>query len=119
MKGKRLITQTVGSGTYVSAQISEALAAVADHGVQLPSSPAELMSARVVLEPAIVAMVIVNATSLDFARMSRCCDEGEAAKTLAQFEHWDAMLHEAIADAAHNSVIAEGLPPDEPGARAG
>jgi DNA-binding FadR family transcriptional regulator len=60
-----------------------------------------------VLEPAIVAMVIVNATSIDFARMTECCDRGEAATTLAQFEHWDALLHEAIADAAHNSFIAK------------
>jgi len=107
MKDKRLITQTVGSGTYVSEQVNEALAAAANRAGQLPTSPAELMSARVVLEPAIVAMVIVNATSLDFARMSDCCDQGEAAKTLEQFEHWDALLHEAIADAAHNSFISK------------
>jgi DNA-binding FadR family transcriptional regulator len=107
MKDRRLITQTVGSGTYVSEQVNEALAAAASRTGQLPTSPAELMSARAVLEPAIVAMVVGNATSLDFARMTECCDKGEAAKTLAQFEHWDAMLHEAIADAAHNSFIAK------------
>ena len=107
MKDQRFITQTVGSGTYVSEQVNEALAAAANSAGQLPTSPAELMSARFVLEPAIVAMVVVNATSLDFARMSACCDKGEAAGTLELFEHWDAMLHEAIADAAHNSFIAK------------
>ena len=107
MKDKRLITQTVGSGTYVSEQVNEALAAAANSAGQLPTSPAELMSARFVLEPAIVAMVVGNATSLDFARMTECCDKGEAAKTLEQFEHWDAMLHEAIADAAHNSFVSK------------
>jgi DNA-binding FadR family transcriptional regulator len=107
MKEKRLITQTVGSGTYVSEQVNEALAAAANSAGQLPTSPAELMSARFVLEPAIVAMVVGNATSLDFARMNECCDKGEAAKTLEQFEHWDALLHEAIADAAHNSFISK------------
>jgi DNA-binding FadR family transcriptional regulator len=107
MKDKRLITQTVGSGTYVSDEINEALAAAAHSVGQLPTSPAELMSARAVLEPAIVAMVVGNATSLDFARMNECCDKGEAAKTLEQFEHWDAQLHEAIADAAHNSFISK------------
>jgi DNA-binding FadR family transcriptional regulator len=107
MKDRRLITQTVGSGTYVSEQVNEALAAAASSAGQLPTSPAELMSARFVLEPAIVAMVVGNATSLDFARMTACCDAGEAAKSLEQFEHWDAMLHEAIADAAHNSFIAK------------
>jgi DNA-binding FadR family transcriptional regulator len=107
MKDKRLIIQTVGSGTYVSDEVNEALAAAASSVGPLPTSPAELMSARAVLEPAIVAMVVGNATSLDFARMIECCDKGEAAKTLEQFEHWDAQLHEAIADAAHNSFISK------------
>jgi DNA-binding FadR family transcriptional regulator len=107
MKDKRLITQTVGSGTYVSEQVNEALAAAANSAGALPTSPAELMSARFVLEPAIVAMVVGNATSLDFARMSECCDKAEAARTVDQFELWDGLLHEAIAEAAHNSFIAK------------
>jgi DNA-binding FadR family transcriptional regulator len=107
MKQKRLITQTVGSGTYVSEQVVEALSVTAHSAGSSPTSPAELMSARFVLEPAIVAMVIGNATSLDFDRMVECCEKGEAARTLEQFEHWDAMLHEAIADAAHNSFISK------------
>ncbi len=107
MKARRLITQTVGSGTYVSELVNEALAAAASSAGQLPTSPAELMSARSVLEPAIVALVIGNATSLDFARMNECCDKAEAAKSLEQFEHWDALLHEAIADAAHNGFISK------------
>ena len=107
MKDQRLITQTVGSGTYVSERVAEALAAAARAGGDgLPTSPAELMAARVALEPAIVAMVVGNATALDFARMTECCERGEAAKSLEQFEHWDALLHEAIADAAHNSFIS-------------
>ena len=107
MKERRLITQTVGSGTYVSEQVNEALAAAANSAGTLPTSPAELMSARVVLEPAIVAMVVGNATSLDFRRMEECCTKAEAARSLEQFEHWDGLLHEAIADAAHNSFISK------------
>ena len=107
MKDKRLITQTVGSGTYVSAQIGEALAAAAQSAGQLPTSPAELMSARAALEPAIVAMVVGHATSVDFARMHECCAQAEAATDLAGFEHWDALLHESIADAAHNTFISK------------
>ena len=30
----------------------------------------------------------------------------EAASTLEEFEHWDAALHEAIAEAAHNGFIS-------------
>ena len=63
-------------------------------------------------------MVIGNATAADFARMDECCDKGEAAATLEEFELWDGKLHEAIADAAHNAFISGRVPAHERGARA-
>jgi DNA-binding FadR family transcriptional regulator len=106
LKRRRLITQTVGSGTYVAEQVHEALAELAPRAAALSVSPAELMSARLVLEPALIDMVIGNATAADFARMDECNSRAEAATTLEDFEHWDAALHEAIAAAAHNGFIA-------------
>jgi DNA-binding FadR family transcriptional regulator len=105
-KRRRLITQTVGSGTYVADQVHQALADMASVGPLQATSPAELMAARIVLEPSIVEMVIGNATVADFQRMDACNAQAEAASTPEVFEHWDAQLHEAIADAAHNSFIA-------------
>ncbi len=109
-KRKRLITQTVGSGTYVAEAVHDALASLQalsnGHAAGLAISPAELMSARLVLEPALIEMVIGNATAADFARMDDCNTRAEAATTLEEFEHWDGALHEAIADAAHNGFIA-------------
>jgi len=105
-KRKRLITQTVGSGTYVSEQVHEALSDIAPGGPAQTVSPAELMSARLVLEPALIEMVIGNATAADFTRMDECNHHAEGATTLEEFERWDAALHEAIAEAAHNGFIA-------------
>jgi DNA-binding FadR family transcriptional regulator len=105
LKRRRLITQTVGSGTYVAEQVHEALAALTPAGAAGTVSPAELMSARLVLEPALVEMAIGNATAADFARMDECNRQAEQATTLEDFEHWDAALHEAIAAAAHNGFI--------------
>ena len=108
-KRQGLITQTVGSGTYVSDEVQAALAGLA---AQAPGaaagavSPAELMSARLVLEPALIEMVIGNATAADFARMDDCNAQAEAATTLEVFEHWDGELHGAIADAAHNGFMS-------------
>ena len=106
LKQQGLIEQTVGSGTYVSEGASARLA----HSVQQDSSqhtsPAELMEARLAMEPAIIEMAIRNANATDLARMDHCCDEAERARTLEEFEHWDAELHQAIADAAHNSFVA-------------
>jgi DNA-binding FadR family transcriptional regulator len=105
LKRRQLITQTVGSGTYVAEQLHEALAALAPAGTAAAVSPAELMNARLVLEPALVEMAIGNATADDFARMDECNRQAEAATALQDFEHWDAALHEAIAAAAHNGFI--------------
>lgn len=105
-KRKRLITQTVGSGTYVAEQVHEALAGLVPMAKAQAVSPAELMSARLVLEPALIEMAIGNATATDFARMDECNRRAEAAATAAEFERWDAALHEAIAEAAHNGFIS-------------
>jgi DNA-binding FadR family transcriptional regulator len=64
------------------------------------------MTARLVLEPALVEMVIGNATATDFERMDECNHHAERSATLEEFERWDAALHEAIALAAHNEFIA-------------
>ena len=106
-KRKRLITQTVGSGTYVAEQLHEALAELRPGVNGLAVSPAELMAARLVLEPAIIDMVVGHATAADFLRMDECNLHAEAANTLEAFEQWDAALHEAMAAAAHNAFIAD------------
>jgi DNA-binding FadR family transcriptional regulator len=105
LKRRGLITQTVGSGTYVAEQVQQALAEMTPAAPRQATSPAELMAARLVLEPAIVEMVIGNANADDFRRMDECNDQAEAATTLEAFEHWDSQLHEAIAAAAHNGFV--------------
>lgn len=107
LKSRGLITQTVGSGTYVSERVHELLGGLAAaEGAALAASPAELMSARLALEPALVELVVANATEADFIRMDECNERAEAAATLEEFERWDAALHEAVAAATHNSVVA-------------
>jgi DNA-binding FadR family transcriptional regulator len=38
--------------------------------------------------------------------MDECNRHADAAATLEEFERWDAALHEAIAEAAHNGFIS-------------
>lgn len=111
MKAQGLIEQTVGSGTYATEKakaftgLHPAKPAAAS-GFAWQTSPAELMEARMALEPAIIEMVIGHATPADFAQMARCCDHAEAATSVEEFEVWDGLFHEAIASAAHNSFVA-------------
>lgn len=105
LKRRGLITQTVGSGTYVSDDIVDALGQMAAAAVAHTASPSELMGARLALEPSIVELVVANANSVDFARMDECCGKAEASTTLEEFERWDSLLHHVIADASHNAMI--------------
>ncbi len=105
LKDAGLISQTVGSGTYVTEQATSLLPGLTVGAPLTTTSPAELMEARMALEPAIVELVVRNATPADFARMTQCCEQAEQATTLDEFEHWDGLLHEVIAEAAHNSFI--------------
>lgn len=109
LKGAGFITQTVGSGTYVSETFQPRAAAVAGLGaapdVTGTVSPAELMEFRFAIEPSIVELVVRNASQSDFARMAHCCDKAEAAQSMEEFEVWDGKLHETIALAAHNSMV--------------
>lgn len=101
LKTQGLIGQTVGSGTYLKSTIVGTEPVLDLQQV----SPAELMEARVALEPSIVEMVVRNATSRDFERMQLSCEEAEAATTLEEFEKWDGALHEAIAASTHNQFV--------------
>lgn len=106
-KGRGLITQTVGSGTYVSKEAGALLEATDTEAPGMHTSPAELMEARMVIEPMIAHLVVRNGTSADFLRMEECCARAEDAGSMEQFEVWDGALHQAIADATHNNFIKE------------
>lgn len=106
LKQQGLIEQTVGSGTFVAEHVGARLGQRVQQDSSQHTSPAELMEARLAMEPAIIEMAIRNANQADLQRMDACCVNAENAETLEAFEHWDAELHQAIADAAHNSFVA-------------
>jgi DNA-binding FadR family transcriptional regulator len=106
-----LITQTVGSGTFVAqaptpVPTGEATASTSPDG---NVSPAELMVARRLIEPLMPGLIVRNATAADFATMQHCIEQSEAAETIEAFEHWDGALHTALAVATHNGFFVRIL----------
>jgi DNA-binding FadR family transcriptional regulator len=93
------ITRHVGRGTF----LADTGGYPADSVTH--TSPAELMEARMRLEPAMAELIVINATPADFERMEICLDRAEKGSTLDDFETWDAALHQALAAATHNRFV--------------
>ncbi|KWA30748.1 GntR family transcriptional regulator [Burkholderia multivorans] len=109
-----LVTQSAGSGTFVvrGAARSVKLHDAASMPIleESPSqtmdvSPAELMEARLLIEPLMPKLIARKATPTDFARMNECLVQAEAARSLPEFEHWDSELHRALAVSTHNTFF--------------
>jgi DNA-binding FadR family transcriptional regulator len=100
MEGR--IVRTVGRGTMIAGERDMPT-------VNAQTSPAELMEARLLFEPAIADLVVTHATPADFERMEECLARGARAGSVAEFEQWDAALHQSIADATHNSFVIRML----------
>jgi DNA-binding FadR family transcriptional regulator len=99
LEAEGTITRHVGRGTF----LADTGGFPADSITH--TSPAELMDARVRLEPAMAELIVTNATPADFDRMETCLDRAERGTTLDDFEVWDAALHQALAAATHNRFI--------------
>lgn len=108
LREQGLIVQKVGSGTYVAekARSSKPDATGTGRFLAVPSvSPAELMEARLLLEPMLVDLIVNNANTADFERLEDCCARAEAAQTLDEFEKLDSELHEQLALATQNALF--------------
>jgi DNA-binding FadR family transcriptional regulator len=99
LEAEGAITRHVGRGTFL-ADTGGFPAGSISH-----TSPAELMEARMRLEPATAELIVINATPADFERMETCLDHAERGATLDDFEVWDAALHQALAAATHNRFV--------------
>jgi DNA-binding FadR family transcriptional regulator len=94
------VIRHVGRGTFLSP------APATNRGQPARSvSPSEIMTARLLLEPQLMPLVVTSATEDDFAEMDRCLAGGDCAEGLAEFEPWDSALHRTLAAATHNNVL--------------
>jgi DNA-binding FadR family transcriptional regulator len=106
---KGLITQSIGRGTFATASAEALTMSRGESSSLVSTSPAELMEARLLIEPLMPALIARNATAADFALMRECIEKSEAADTIEAFEHWDGELHKAFAVATRNSFFFQIL----------
>ena len=109
LEAEGAITRHVGRGTFVSQPSTTSMRADRAPESLLQTSPAELMEARLFIEPALAELIVTHATPADFERMETCLERAERANTLDGFELWDAALHQAFATATHNRFVIRVL----------
>jgi DNA-binding FadR family transcriptional regulator len=93
----------VGKGTFIGARPVAELASVAAIAGQ--TTPAEVMRARLVIEPELAREAALHATADDLSEMREAAAGARRAETWRQYENWDNRLHRAIAEASHNALL--------------
>ena len=94
----------VGRGTFVrpdagkDSELAQGLP-IAD------ASPADINEIRVIIEPAIAEFAVARASRTDLERARLCLNNSLKAKTIEDFEHWDAQLHAALIGATKNDLL--------------
>lgn len=103
------ITRHVGRGTFVTEAaigIGAKPGDLRDLACRIQgASPVEVMEVRLMIEPLAAELAAVRATADDLLRLEECLDHCDRAADIAEFEHWDGMLHVTIVAAAKNGML--------------
>jgi DNA-binding FadR family transcriptional regulator len=97
------IWRHVGKGTFVGSRPVDGLSDIA--AMTRITNPAEVMRARMLIEPEVARLAALNATGAHVAEMRLCLARTRAAETWRQYESWDNRLHRAVASATQNSLL--------------
>jgi DNA-binding FadR family transcriptional regulator len=97
------IWRHVGKGTFVGSRPVDGFTDVA--AMARRTNPAELMRARLVIEPEIARAAALTATPMHVAEMKTCQARAREAATWRQYESWDNRLHRTVAEAAQNTPL--------------
>ncbi|PQO22301.1 GntR family transcriptional regulator [Rhodobacteraceae bacterium WD3A24] len=98
-----VIWRRVGKGTFLGippADETWSLSSTVER-----SSPAEVMRARIKLEPALAFEAALHATKAHLEEMRRCINAGQAATTWREYETCDNRFHKTVAEATGNTVL--------------
>jgi len=97
------IWRHVGRGTFVGARPNDEQTVLTT--VMAETNPSEIMEARLVLEPKLASLAALKATIKDLDRMDTYLNRSVEAAAISDFEHWDSLLHSAVAKASGNSML--------------
>jgi DNA-binding FadR family transcriptional regulator len=103
MEAEGEVWRHVGKGTFLGTKPTEELSIIAD--VAGRSNPAEVMRARLLIEPLLAGEAALHATGEAIAEMRLCLSGARRAESWRHYENWDNRLHRAVAEGADNLVL--------------
>ncbi len=103
LEAEGLIERRVGSGTFVKCDDMSISAA---HGIVSRVSPLELIQARMVIEPDMTRLAVLNATANEINMLESIVDDLELCRNDKEaFARHDSMFHEWLARSSKNPLI--------------
>ncbi len=100
------VVRQVGQGTFVARSASENHRLSSGPRTDLTDmSPAEVLEARAMIEPASAKILVARASPTDVQDLERCYNGCVEAGSLEEFEHWDAQFHKALIQLTKNSFL--------------
>ena len=108
LEAEGTVERHVGRGTFLRtpSAADEGSKPVIKHLAEV-TSPHAAMMARLSLEPELAGHAAIHAAPRHLTEARRLADEMRAAKNWAEYERLDARLHELIAVASGNPLLAE------------
>jgi DNA-binding FadR family transcriptional regulator len=103
MEAEGEVWRHVGKGTFLGTRPPQELSLIAE--VAGRSNPAEVMRARLLVEPLLAGEAALHATGEAIAEMRLCLEGARRAQSWRQYESWDNRLHRAVAEGADNLVL--------------
>jgi len=97
------IWRHVGKGTFIGNRPVDTLSDIA--ALSKRTNPAELMRARLIIEPEIARAAALTATPMHLAELRMCQTRTREAATWRQYETWDTRLHRTVAEATQNTPL--------------
>jgi DNA-binding FadR family transcriptional regulator len=97
------IWRHVGKGTFMGNRPVDTLSDIA--ALSKRTNPAELMRARLIIEPEIARAAALTATPMHVAELRMCQARTREAATWRQYETWDTRLHRTVAEATQNTPL--------------
>nr|WP_205769761.1 FCD domain-containing protein [Microvirga sp. KLBC 81] len=97
------IWRHVGKGTFIGNRPTDTLSDI--ETLAKRTNPAELMRARLIIEPEIARAAALTATPMHLSELRLCQARTREAATWRQYENWDTRLHRTIAEATQNTPL--------------